>query len=98
QAIPEGHASEHEVRVSACALPSGQVVVEISDTGCGIPENVLGRIFDPFFTTKPPGVGTGLGLSICQRIVTSMDGQIEAESRVGSGTTLRVTLASAACE
>jgi PAS domain S-box-containing protein len=95
QAIPEGHAGEHEVRVVAYASPSGQVIVEISDTGCGISESVLGRIFDPFFTTKPPGVGTGLGLSICQRIVTSMDGQIEVESRVGRGTTFRITLAAA---
>jgi two-component system, cell cycle sensor histidine kinase and response regulator CckA len=95
QAIPEGHAPEHEVRVTARALPSKQIVVEVRDTGCGIPENVLERIFDPFFTTKPAGVGTGLGLSICQRIVSSMDGQIEVESQLGRGTTVRVTLASA---
>jgi two-component system, cell cycle sensor histidine kinase and response regulator CckA len=95
QAIPEGNASEHEVRLTARALPPGQVLIEVRDTGCGIPDSVLGRIFDPFFTTKPPGVGTGLGLSICQRIVTSMGGHIEVESRLGGGTTFRVTLASA---
>jgi two-component system cell cycle sensor histidine kinase/response regulator CckA len=96
QAIPEGRANQNEVRVTARRLSSGQVMVEVSDTGSGIPENVLGRIFDPFFTTKPPGIGTGLGLSICQRIVTSMGGQIEVESQLGRGSTFRVTLASSA--
>jgi two-component system cell cycle sensor histidine kinase/response regulator CckA len=91
-AIPEGRASEHEVRITARALSSGQVAVEVSDTGCGIPEEVVGRIFDPFFTTKPVGVGTGLGLSICQRIVTGMGGQIEVESQPGRGSTFRVLL------
>jgi two-component system cell cycle sensor histidine kinase/response regulator CckA len=96
QAIPEGRANQHEVRVTARGLSSGQVMVEVRDSGCGIPEDVLGRIFDPFFTTKPPGIGTGLGLSICQRIVTSMGGQIEVESQLGRGSTFRVTLASSA--
>jgi len=94
-AVPEGNASGNEVRVSAQALPSGKVVVEVRDTGCGIPEATLGRIFDPFFTTKPPGVGSGLGLSICQRLVSGMDGQIEVESQVGCGSMFRVTLARA---
>jgi CheY-like chemotaxis protein len=95
QAIPEGDAQAHEIRVAARALPSGQVSVEVRDSGAGIPAQILGRIFDPFFTTKPPGVGTGLGLSICQRIITEMGGQIEVESTVGRGSTFRVTLASA---
>jgi PAS domain S-box-containing protein len=96
QATPEGNAGGHEVSIRAQVLPSGQVVVEVRDSGTGIPEAILGRIFDPFFTTKPPGIGTGLGLSICQRIVTGMGGQIEVESRVGSGSTFRVTLTAAA--
>ncbi len=94
QAIPEGNATENEVRITARALPTGQVLVEVRDTGTGIPENILGRIFDPFFTTKPPGLGTGLGLSICQRIVTGMGGQIEVESEVGRGSSFRVVLVS----
>jgi CheY-like chemotaxis protein len=94
-AIPEGDAQSHEIRVAARALPSGRVLVEVRDTGAGIPAHILGRIFDPFFTTKPPGVGTGLGLSICQRIITEMGGQIEVESSAGRGSTFRVTLASA---
>ncbi|MFA4901269.1 MAG: ATP-binding protein [Desulfobaccales bacterium] len=63
-----------------------------SDTGCGIPEENLGKIFDPFFTTKPPGKGTGLGLSICHGIILRLGGQIAVESRVGQGTTFTITL------
>jgi two-component system NtrC family sensor kinase len=63
-----------------------------SDTGCGIPEENLGKIFDPFFTTKPPGKGTGLGLSICHGIILRLGGQIAVTSRVGQGTTFTITL------
>jgi PAS domain S-box-containing protein len=95
QAIPEGHADENEIRVSARVLASKEVVVSVRDTGCGIPAHVIGRIFDPFFTTKPPAVGTGLGLSICHRIVSGMDGRIEVESQPGHGSEFRVTLRAA---
>jgi two-component system, cell cycle sensor histidine kinase and response regulator CckA len=94
QAMPEGDAHRHEIHIAARAQGPDRVVVEIRDTGSGIPEEILGRIFDPFFTTKPPGIGTGLGLSICQRIISGMGGQIEVESRVGAGSMFRVTLAS----
>jgi CheY-like chemotaxis protein len=70
----------------------GEVVVEVSDDGAGIPEEVLGRIFEPFFTTKPIGTGSGLGLYICQDIVRQLGGRIEVESRVGEGSTFRVHL------
>jgi PAS domain S-box-containing protein len=91
QAIPEGAADEHEIRLTARTL-SEHVVVEVRDTGCGIPASVLSRIFDPFFTTKPAGVGTGLGLAICHRIVTNLGGRIDVESQPGNGATFRVTL------
>jgi two-component system NtrC family sensor kinase len=64
-----------------------RVVVEVSDTGVGIPQAVLGRIFEPFFTTKPPGEGTGLGLSITYNLVKDFKGSIEVQSTVGVGTT-----------
>jgi CheY-like chemotaxis protein len=64
----------------------------VSDTGAGIPPEILGRIFDAFFTTKPVGGGTGLGLAICKRIVTDMGGELTVRSEVGKGTTFRVAL------
>jgi PAS domain S-box-containing protein len=91
QAIPEGHADENEIRVST-RQDGDRVLVEVTDTGCGIPEAYLAQIFEPFFTTKPPGEGTGLGLSICQGIVQRLGGAIAVESRVGKGTTFRVSL------
>ena len=71
-------------------------VIEISDTGCGIPPENLQKIFDPGFTTKGVGVGTGLGLAICYRIVEQHGGRIEVESVAGKGTTLRIVLPTAA--
>ena len=68
------------------------VRLEVSDTGCGIPPEMLSRIFDPFFTTKAAGDGTGLGLSVVQNILISHGGFIEAESAVGRGSRFLVYL------
>jgi len=70
----------------------GSAVVEISDSGCGIPPDVIQKIFNPGFTTKGVGVGTGLGLAICYRIVANHQGTLDVESVVGKGTTFRITL------
>jgi signal transduction histidine kinase len=70
----------------------GQVAVEISDNGHGIPADVLPKIFDPFFTTKEVGKGTGLGLSICYKIVEGHGGRIDVQSKAGVGTRFTVTL------
>ncbi|MEO0514032.1 MAG: ATP-binding protein [Planctomycetota bacterium] len=72
--------------------PAQTVWIEVSDTGCGIPESNLKRIFDPFFTTKDVGKGTGLGLNLAYNIIQSHDGDITVESTVGQGTTFRITL------
>jgi len=92
QAIPEGRAAENRIGLSIRMGQNDRVVVEVSDTGSGIPPQVLARIFDPFFTTKAASVGTGLGLAICQRIVIRYGGDIVVESEVGRGTTFRVSL------
>jgi two-component system NtrC family sensor kinase len=67
-------------------------VVTISDSGCGIPPDVLPRIFDPFFTTKAVGEGTGLGLSISYAIIQRHGGTILVDSAPGSGTTFTVRI------
>jgi two-component system NtrC family sensor kinase len=69
-----------------------QVVVEIQDTGLGIPEANLSRLFDPFFTTKPVGKGTGLGLSICYGIIKNLGGEIHVSSQVDQGTIFGIYL------
>lgn len=71
---------------------SDAITLAVSDTGVGIPEDVRGKMFEPFFTTKPPGQGTGLGLATCYGIVTQAGGTITAESAVGRGTTMVVSL------
>jgi two-component system, NtrC family, sensor kinase len=93
QVIAEDPAGDNEVRV-VVREAAGKAVIEISDTGAGIPKGEADRIFEPFFTTKE-GVGTGLGLSISHRIVTSAGGTITCEPRAGGGTTFRVTLPAA---
>ncbi len=66
--------------------------LSVSDTGNGVPEDIIGRIFDPFFTTKPVGEGTGLGLTIAHRIVQEHRGTIDVESGPGKGTTFIIRL------
>ncbi|MCC7476520.1 MAG: hypothetical protein IT425_14100 [Pirellulales bacterium] len=72
---------------------SDHVAIEVSDTGCGIPDTIRKRIFDPFFTTKDVGKGSGQGLAICYNIVVNKHhGEIEVESTVGVGSTFRIRL------
>jgi two-component system, NtrC family, sensor kinase len=81
-----------EITVSTGVASGGQVRVDVSDNGHGIPETILSKIFDPFFTTKDVGQGTGLGLSIAYKIVEQHGGRIEVKSKVGQGTTFTVFL------
>jgi len=73
-------------------LERERLLLEVIDTGPGIPAEIQSRIFEPFFTTKPQGEGTGLGLSLCKRMLEEHDGTITAESEVGRGTTFRIEL------
>ncbi|MCZ7383533.1 MAG: ATP-binding protein [Candidatus Methanoperedens sp.] len=74
------------------AAKNDYVEINISDNGCGIPEEDLNKIFDPFFTTKEMGKGTGLGLSISYGIIKRHNGSIEVKSNTGKGTTLTIKL------
>jgi two-component system NtrC family sensor kinase len=93
QAMPP---SGGEIRLVTRIHDGSRVVVEVRDTGCGIPAENLDRIFEPFFTTKPAGEGTGLGLSISHGILRALGGELSVESTVGEGTTFRLLLPIAA--
>jgi two-component system cell cycle sensor histidine kinase/response regulator CckA len=93
-AIAPGSVDANEVSIVARGSESedGYIVVEVSDTGCGISADVLPRIFEPFFTTRSDGVSSGLGLAICHGIVSSLGGRMEVESTLGQGSRFRVIL------
>ncbi len=69
-----------------------RVLVQVRDTGIGIPPENMTRIFDPFFTTKDVGRGTGLGLAVCYGILSDHGGRLDVRSSVGTGTTFTITL------
>jgi len=73
-------------------LAGSAAVIVVADNGPGIASEHLGRIFETHFTTKPPGRGSGLGLSLCRSLLQQDGGEIEVETVVGRGTTVRVTL------
>ncbi len=77
------------------ATPPGRVVIEVSDTGTGMPPDVVERAFEPFFTTKPLGKGTGLGLATVHGFVARSGGDVAIESVVGAGTTVTMRLVAA---
>ncbi len=79
------------ITLKTCSQNDDQIVVEVSDTGEGIPPENLQKVFDPFFTTKGVGNGTGLGLAVSYGIVQEHSGSIEVRSEDGNGTTFKLT-------
>ena len=84
---------DDEYALRHAEIDAGQyVMLAVTDTGCGIPPDVLDRVFEPFFTTKPEGKGTGLGLSMVYGFVKQSGGHIKIYSEQGQGTTVRMYL------
>jgi signal transduction histidine kinase len=88
-----GHDGHFDITLRPWSLDGARAVaVELRDDGAGMPEHVRARVFEPYYTTKPAGAGTGLGLAVVRDVVLAGGGQVEVESHVGLGTTIRLGL------
>ncbi len=86
--------SEKQIKLRTFKSGKG-IVIEVEDSGSGIPEETMAHIFESFFTTKERGKGTGLGLSISHRIIEEHHGTLTVENNVGNGATFRIELSEA---
>jgi signal transduction histidine kinase len=85
----EGHGDEIIVK---SLTKNGNICIEISDKGCGIPAQIQKKIFEPFFTTKEVGKGTGLGLTVSYGFIKKLNGEIKVKSEEGKGSTFAVII------
>ena len=90
-ALEQGRTENHKITIQA-KLANKNVIVQFSDTGCGIPHENLGKLFQPFFTTKDSGKGTGLSLAMAEKIITDLKGTVNVESCEGVGTCFTIHL------
>lgn len=88
-AIADAEHAQVSVRTS---LEGALCAIEVADTGCGIPADLLARIFEPFYTTKEVGKGSGLGLSIATTLAENLGGALGVQSKEGSGSSFRLTI------
>jgi PAS domain S-box-containing protein len=95
ESIPDDESEQNEVGLASWTGLDGSAVIEVRDTGRGMPPESVDRIFEPFYTTKTSGARTGLGLSIARAIVKNLGGEIEVTSALGRGSTFRVKLPAA---
>ena len=91
QAMPKGGSIYITTMIEEADNTSGQVVIEIRDTGIGIPEEIQEQIYDAYFTTKDATGGIGLGLAVSHQIITAHKGKIEVRSKMGMGTAFKIS-------
>jgi signal transduction histidine kinase len=91
-AVAAMRGSKDRVLTITGAADEGAILIEVGDTGCGIPADHITRIFQPFFSTKPAGDSIGLGLTTCHKIVSACGGSISVRSTVGEGSTFTLRL------
>ncbi|HVW23908.1 MAG TPA: ATP-binding protein [Polyangiaceae bacterium] len=92
QAVAGDVEKENFIRVVTRKASDGGVIVEIADSGPGIPEESLPHLFEPFFSTKPAQECAGLGLAVCRQVLNELGGDIDVQTTPGRGATFRVTL------
>ncbi len=80
------------VKLSVYQNEQNNLVIDVSDNGCGMDTKTMSRAFDPFFSTKTSKEGTGIGLSLCHNLITSLGGKIEVESELDQGSTFRLII------
>jgi C4-dicarboxylate-specific signal transduction histidine kinase len=91
-ALDGARRAANRIRVDARTSANEDIVLQVTDNGAGMTEEVRARALEPLFTTKAVGVGTGLGLFVCNKIVRDLGGSLEIDSRIGAGTTIRFVI------